>query len=83
MSSRGPTDGREASVLAGFRALGPREQRAWLDALARLADGQPAEDYCTEMFVELGYDPEPARQKVQKLLRAGDGGDDGWRDRLI
>jgi hypothetical protein len=53
-------------VLAAYwSAGGPCQQRAFLDAVVRLADGQPAEDCFTEMYVELGHEPTVARRRCE------------------
>jgi hypothetical protein len=52
--------------LPKYRRLGPREQRAFRDALCRTVDdGQPFEEAMVELFVELGRSPEEARETVR------------------
>jgi ribosomal protein L12E/L44/L45/RPP1/RPP2 len=69
-----PRNGQEAAMLRLFQQAGPRQRRAWLDALIRRVDGQPLE----EAFVELGYSPKAARQEVRAAFeRAPD-----WRAML-
>jgi uncharacterized membrane protein len=66
---RKPKDGLEAAALVLWRRLGPREQRAWLDALLRhVDDGQPFEDAMAEALVELGDPPRVAHEEVRKAL---------------
>jgi hypothetical protein len=71
-------DGIEAALLCTYRKVSPNRQRAFIDAITRLADGQPAEDCYVEMLVEVGFSPALARETVRKAFR--DPGD--WREVL-
>ena len=63
-----PRKGMEAVALRLYRTLPPREQRAYLDALRRVIDGQPLEDALVEALVEVGEPPEDARQQVRAAI---------------
>ena len=73
------TNGRDdpawAAFLRLYRTRSPQEQRAFIDALIRVADGQPEDDAAIEARIELGDTRAEARQKV----RAAGQKDLDWR----
>jgi hypothetical protein len=73
---REPRNGREAAFIRAFRLYGPRGQRAILDAIIRVRDGQPMIESAVEFYIELGDPPALARRRAREVLQ-GDRGD--WR----
>jgi hypothetical protein len=73
-----PRDGREAAFLRAFRQYGPRGQRAILDAIIRVSDGQPIIESYTELYIELGDPADVARRRVREALQ----GRSDWREHL-
>ena len=71
-------NGREAAILALYRRLEPREQRAFEDALLRwVAGGQPFDEAMEEFLVECGVPCAEARKQVREALAETRDGD--WR----
>ena len=61
-----PRDAREVILLAAYRGLPPRMQRAFFDALRRhVDDGQPFEECFAEYLMESGL----SRRRAMALLR--------------
>ena len=65
-----PRDGREAALLRAIRQYGPRGQRAILDAIIRVGDGQSMIESYVELYIELGDPADVARRRVREALRA-------------
>ena len=73
-----PRDGLVAAFLRAFRQYGPRGQRAILDAVIRVGDGQPIIESYVELYIELGDPADVARRRVREALQ----GAHNWRDQL-
>lgn len=54
-----------AAFLRLYRTRSPEEQRAFIDALIRVADGQSENDAAIEARIELGEKPTEARRKIR------------------
>lgn len=68
------------ALLRTFRSLKPSEQRAFFDAVSRMADdGQFPDESMIQMLIELGDTPEQEREKVHMALQAPPG---QWRNKL-
>jgi len=75
-----PTDGREAALLALYRGLKPREQRAFEDALHRHVDGgQPIDEAMEEFLVRCSVPCAEARKLIREVLADQDR---RWRSAL-
>jgi hypothetical protein len=73
-----PRDGREAAFLRAIRQYGPRGQRAILDAIIRISDGQPIIESAVELYIEMGDPADVARRRAREAVRCRS----DWRERL-
>ena len=74
------TEAGKAALLAGYRRLKPREQRAFFVAFKRSAGGEPFEDCFVECLVECGV---PRAKAIEDVRRVCNSEDPDWAAALL
>ena len=71
----------KAALLAAYRRLKPREQRAFFVAFKRSAGGEPFEDCFVECLVQCGVPRAAAIDKVRHVCNSAE--DPDWAAALL